>query len=65
MDRSVTVSGKQLSKNELQRAFAAARRYARKGRAKSTWRAYRVDMHRNLSQKQYLFASEIDPAAAV
>lgn len=40
MDRSVTVSGKQLAIIELDRAFAAARRYARKSRAKSTWRAY-------------------------
>jgi len=39
----VTVSGKQLAKIELDRAFAAARRYARKSRAKSTWRAYRSD----------------------
>ena len=38
MNRSVRVSGKQLAKNELDRAFAAARRYARKSRAKSTWR---------------------------
>ena len=43
MDRSVTASGKQLAKIELDRAFAAARRYARKSRAKSTWRAYRSD----------------------
>ncbi len=43
MDRSVIVSGKQLANIELDRAFAAARRYARKSRAKSTWRAYRSD----------------------
>ena len=43
MPGSVTVSGKQLAKNELERAFAAARRYAQKSRAKSTWRAYRSD----------------------
>jgi len=29
--------------NELERAFAAARRYSRKSRAKSTWRAYESD----------------------
>ena len=43
MNRSVTVSGKQLAKIELDRAFAAARQYARMSRAKSTWRAYRCD----------------------
>ena len=43
MDRSVTASGKQLAKIELDRAFAAARRYARKSRAKNIWRAYRSD----------------------
>lgn len=43
MDRSVTVAGKQLAKNERERAFAAARRYAQKSRAKSTWQAYRSD----------------------
>ena len=43
MDRFVTASGKQLAKNELERAFAAARRYACKSRAKSTCRAYRSD----------------------
>ena len=43
VDRCVTASGKQLAKIELDRAFAAARRYARKSRAKSTWRAYRSD----------------------
>lgn len=43
MNRSVRVSSKQLARNEFDRAFAAARRYARKSRAKSTWRAYRSD----------------------
>ncbi len=43
MDGSVTVSGKQLAKIELDRAFFTAHRYARKSRAKSTWRAYRSD----------------------
>lgn len=43
MNRSVTVSSKQLAKIELAQAFAAARQYARMSRAKSTWRAYRCD----------------------
>ncbi|MFB3083182.1 MAG: site-specific integrase [Gammaproteobacteria bacterium] len=43
MNLSVTVSGKQLANVELDRAFAAARRYARQSRAKSTWIAYRSD----------------------
>ena len=40
---SVTVPGKALAKRELERAFAEARRYAKKSRAKSTWRAYEND----------------------
>ena len=43
MDRSVTAPSKQLASIELDRAFAAARQYARRSRAKSTWRAYRSD----------------------
>ena len=43
MNRSVKLSGKQLASIEIDRAFAAARQYARKSRAKSTWRAYRSD----------------------
>ena len=43
MSGSVAASGKQLAKNELDRAFSAARRYARRSRAKSTCRAYRSD----------------------
>ena len=43
MPNSVTVSGKQLAKNEFERAFDAARRYARQSRARSTWLAYRSD----------------------
>ena len=43
MNRSLRVSGKQLAKIELDRAFAAARQYTRKSRAKSTWRVYRND----------------------
>ena len=43
MSRNVTVPGNQLAKIELERAFDAARRYAQKSRAKSTWRAYRSD----------------------
>ena len=43
MNRNVTVSGNQLAKIELDRAFSAARQYARKSRANSTWRAYRSD----------------------
>jgi len=40
MPSSVTVSSKQLANSEFERAFDAARRYARQSRAKSTWRAY-------------------------
>lgn len=40
---SVTVPGKALTKQALKRAFAEARRYAKKSRAKSTWRAYEND----------------------
>jgi len=43
VNRSVRISGKQLANNELDRAFAAARQYALKSRANSTWRAYRSD----------------------
>ena len=43
MIRSVTVTDKQLARIELSRAFAAARQYALKSRAKSTWRAYHCD----------------------
>lgn len=43
MPGTVTISGKQLAENNLEQAFAAARRYARNSRAKSTWRAYRSD----------------------
>lgn len=40
---SVTVPGKALAKFERERAFSEARRYAKKSRAKSTWRAYEND----------------------
>jgi site-specific recombinase XerD len=43
VNSSVTAPGKQLAKIEFDRAFAAARLYALKSRAKSTWRAYRSD----------------------
>ena len=43
MNRPVTVSTKQLASIKLNSAFAAARQYALKSRAKSTWRAYRND----------------------
>jgi site-specific recombinase XerD len=43
MDRSVTPSKTQLAEIELENAFAAARRYAKKSRADSTWRAYEND----------------------
>lgn len=43
MVESVTVPGKALAKRELERAFTEARRYAKKSRAKSTWRAYEND----------------------
>jgi site-specific recombinase XerD len=43
MDRSVTPSKTQLAQIELENAFAAARRYAKKSRADSTWRAYEND----------------------
>lgn len=43
MNRSVTAPAKQLASIEFDRAFAAARQYARMSRAKSTWRAYRCD----------------------
>ena len=43
MSGSVTASGKQLTNNDFERAFDAARRYARQSRAKSTWLAYRSD----------------------
>lgn len=43
MDRSVTRSKTQLAQVELESAFAAARRYAKKSRADSTWRAYEND----------------------
>ena len=39
----LTISGNQLAKIELEQAFAAARQYARKSRAKRTWRAYSSD----------------------
>jgi len=43
VNRSVTAPAKQLASIEFDRAFAAARQYARMSRAKSTWRAYRCD----------------------
>lgn len=43
MDRSVTLSKTQLAEVELENAFAAAKRYAKKSRADSTWRAYEND----------------------
>lgn len=43
MDRSVTPSKTQLAEIELENAFAAAKRYAKKSRADSTWRAYEND----------------------
>ena len=43
VNRSATVPSKQLASIELDRAFAAARRYSRQSRAQSTWRAYRSD----------------------
>jgi site-specific recombinase XerD len=43
MDRSVTVPGTALTKIERERAFNEARRYAKKSRSDSTWRAYRSD----------------------
>lgn len=43
MNHSVTLAGKQLASIEIDRAFAAARKYARMSRAKSTWRAYFSD----------------------
>ena len=43
MDRSVAVSKSSLAQIELDSAFAAAKRYARKKRADSTWRAYEND----------------------
>ena len=43
MSHNVTVPGIQLAKIELDRAISAARQYARRSRAKSTWRAYRSD----------------------
>lgn len=43
MDRSVTLSKTQLAQVELQNAFSAAKRYAKKSRADSTWRAYEND----------------------
>jgi site-specific recombinase XerD len=43
MDRSVTPSKTQLAQIELENAFAAAKRYAKKSRADSTWRAYEND----------------------
>lgn len=43
MDRSVTLSKTQLAEIELENAFAAAKRYAKKSRADSTWRAYEND----------------------
>ena len=39
MNRSVTLSKTQLAEIELESAFAAARRYAKKSRAERTWRA--------------------------
>jgi site-specific recombinase XerD len=43
MDGSVTLSNTQLAEVELENAFAAAKRYAKKSRADSTWRAYEND----------------------
>tara|TARA_R110002096_G_scaffold126113_1_gene272652 strand:- start:32 stop:175 length:144 start_codon:yes stop_codon:yes gene_type:complete len=43
MDRSVTLSKTQLAEIELENAFAAAKRYAKRSRADSTWRAYEND----------------------
>ena len=43
MDRSVTLTKTQLAEIELESAFAAAKRYAKKSRADSTWRAYEND----------------------
>ena len=43
MDRSVTASRSQLTQIELDEAFAAAKHYAQKARADSTWRAYQSD----------------------
>jgi len=39
----VTIPGTQLVKYEFDRAFDAARRYARHSRARDTWLAYRSD----------------------
>jgi len=43
MDRSVTIPGTALAEIERERAFSEARRYAKKSRSDSTWRAYRGD----------------------
>lgn len=43
MNRSVQLAAKRLARTDFDRAFGAARQYARKSRAKSTWRAYRND----------------------
>jgi len=43
MDSSVTLSRSALAQFELDSAFAAAKRYAKKSRADSTWRAYEND----------------------
>ena len=43
MECSVTVSKTQLAEIALENAFAAAKRYAKKSRADSTWRAYEND----------------------
>ena len=43
MDKSVTPSRSALAQLELDQALDAARRYSRKSRADSTWRAYRSD----------------------
>lgn len=43
MDHSVTHSSSALAQLELDNALQAARRYSKKSRANSTWRAYRSD----------------------
>jgi len=43
MASSVTVDKTALTERELKQAFEAARRYAKKNRAQSTWRAYEND----------------------